>query len=257
VPPPAATPILADLVAERLLDADLAALAWLLMERGVPVLVAGSDGHAAVALLDALVAALPGDRQPGAAVGAGAIAGRGAAAGPGAPEGRVVRVPVALPPDGAAGALRTALATTTGRSGLAALVAADDLPGVLGVLAHQGLNEDEASFLGVVLVAERRPETGGESRVTAAHYLRPVVRDAAGHPRRQRPAVLATWLPDGDRWEDFAWGIAPDLAERCRMRAGDFEAELARRAAALAGPAAPVLGPTRAPAGPTEGEPVG
>ena len=105
---------------------------------------------------------------------------------------------------------------------------------MLDVLARQGLTDDEASFLGVVLVVDRRAEAGGEPRVTAAHYLRPLVRDAGGHPRRQRPAVLAAWEPGGDRWEDFAWGIGPDLAERCRMRAGDFEAERERRAALLA-----------------------
>ena len=84
-----------------------------------------------------------------------------------------------------------------------------------------------------MLVVERRDEAGGTPRVTAAHYLRPLVRDAGGHERRQRPAVLATWEPGGDRWEDFAWGIGPDLAERCRMRAGDFEVERGRRAALL------------------------
>ena len=69
--------------------------------------------------------------------------------------------------------------------------------------------------------------------VLAAHYLRPVVLDAGGHPRRLPPAVLATWDPAADAWDDYAWGIAADLAERVRMRVGDLEAELDRRAAAL------------------------
>lgn len=221
MPPSAPVPTLPGLVAARLLGAPLAALAWLLLERGAPVLAAGSDVASAASLLDALVGALPPDRRP-------------VTAEPGA-AGRLVWVGETLAPGTAPGVLRLALGATTGRSGLAALVEAADLAGVLDVVARQGLTDDEASFLGVVLVVDRRAEAGGEPRVTSAHYLRPLVRDAGGHPRRQRPAVLAVWEPGGDRWEDFAWGIGPDLAERCRMRAGDFEAERYRRAALLAG----------------------
>jgi hypothetical protein len=221
LPPSPASPLtLADLVAARLLDAQLAALAWLLLELGVPVLGAGSDVASAASLLDALVEALPPDRRPGAVE-------------PGA-AGRLVRVGGTLARGTSPGVLRAALGATTGRSGLAAVVDAADLAGVLDVLAGQRLTDDEASFLGVVLVADRRAEAGGEPRVTSAHYLRPLVLDAGGHPRRQRPAVLATWEPGTDRWEDFGWGIGPDLAERCLMRAGDFEAERERRAAVLA-----------------------
>jgi len=59
------------------------------------------------------------------------------------------------------------------------------------------------------------------------------VLDAGGHPRRLPPAVLATWDPATDAWDDYAWGLTADLAERTRMRLGDFEAECARRAADL------------------------
>ncbi len=218
--PTAPSPTLPALVVARLLDPSLAGLAWLFAERGVPVLVAGDAGAAGAALLDALVAALPPDRRPDA------VAPRGS--------GRMVRVAGTLTPATPPGILRAALASTTARSGLAALVDAPDMAGVLGILARQGLTDDEASFLGAVLVVERRLEVSGESRLTSAHYLRPLVRDAGGHERRQRPAVLATWEPRGDRWEDFAWGIGPDLADRCRMRAGDFEAERERRARILA-----------------------
>jgi hypothetical protein len=220
VPSASPGPTLPRLVAARLLDPPLAALAWLLLERGVPVLVAGDPGSRAE-LLDALAGALPADRRADDAAGGGG-------------GGRLVRVAGTLAAGTPAGILRAALAATTGRSGLAALIDAPDLAGVLDVLARQGLTDDEASFLGVVLIAERRPEAGDEPRVAAAHYLRPLVRDAGGHERRQRPAVLATWEPRDDRWEDFAWGIGPDLAERCRMRTGDFEAERVRRAALLA-----------------------
>jgi hypothetical protein len=219
VPSEPSSPTLPGLVRARLLDAPLAALAWLLLERGVPVLGTG-DGPSGASLLDALVEALPADRRPDPTA-------------PASP-GRLVRVAGTLGRGTTPGILRAALAATTGRSGLVALVDAPDLAGVLDVLTHQGMTDDEASFLGVVLVVERRDETGGEPRLTAAHYLRPLVRDAGGHERRQRPAILATWDPRGDRWEDFAWGIGPDLAERCRMRAGDFEVERARRAALLA-----------------------
>lgn len=220
-PVPAAT--LSALVGAHLLDAPLAALAWVLAERGVPVLVAGRDPATVASLLDALVGALPADRRPDAAA-------------PGE-TGRLVRVAGTLAADSPPDVFRAALAAATGRSGFAAAIDADDLSGVFGVLARLGLSDDAASFLGVVLVVERRPEAGGEARVVAAHYLRPLVRDAGGHPRRQRPAVLATWEPAGDGWEDFAWGIVPDLAERTRMRAGDLEAERERRAAVLSGQA--------------------
>jgi len=222
VPPSPGSPsILAGLVAAGVIDAPTAALAWILLERGVPALVAGREPAVVDALLDGLVAALPLGRRPDPAGGADAD--------------RLVRMAGTLAADSPPGVFRAALAAATGRSGFAAAIDADDLSGALGVLARQGLSDDAASFLGVVLVVERRPEAGGEARVVAAHYLRPLVRDAGGHPRRQRPAILATWEPAGDRWEDFAWGIMPDLAERCRMRAGDLDAERMRRAAALAG----------------------
>jgi hypothetical protein len=70
-------------------------------------------------------------------------------------------------------------------------------------------------------------------RVIAAHYLRPVVRDAGGHTRRLGPAVLATLEAGTDRWADFSWGVVPDLAERTRRRPADLEAERDRRAAGL------------------------
>lgn len=216
MPSPDPPPTLASHIAAGVLDASLAALAWLLLERGVPVLVAGPDAGGRGALADALVDALPEDRRPGTAPGGDRLV---LVAG---------TVDAVTPP----GILRAALAATTGRSGLLATLDAADLAGTLDLLARQGLTTDEASFLGVVLVLG--PAGHGRDRVTVAHYLRPVVRDAGGHPRRLGPAVLAAWDGTAGTWEDFAWGIGPDLAERCRMRAGDFEAERARRAAVFA-----------------------
>ncbi len=230
LPSPASPSTLAGLVAAGLLDVPTAALAWILLERGVPALVAGREPAVVDALLDGLVAALPPERRPDPAGGAGGD--------------RLVRVAGRLEVTTPPGILRAALAATSGRSGLAVAVAADDLAGVLAVLRRQGLTDDEISFMGVVLVVGAPgggDPDGGEqggaprARLVAAHYLRPVVRDAGGHLRRLAPAVLATWDPAGAAWEDFAWGIMPDLAERSRMRAGDLEAERERRAAMLAG----------------------
>ena len=225
-------PKLPRLVGARLLDAPLAALAWLMLERGVPVIVAGREAAVVGALLDALSAALPRDRRPDPALGAGGD--------------RLVRVAGRLDIDTPPGILRAALGATTGRSGLAIAIDADDLARVLTVLRGQGLTDDEISFMGVVLVLGARDtgpdagaadghqlDAGGPARLVAAHYLRPVVLDAGGHPRRLPPAVLATWDPAADAWDDYAWGIATDLAERVRMRLGDLEAERDRRAAAL------------------------
>ena len=63
--------LLPGLVLGGMLDAELAALAWLLLEDGVPVLVAGPGGRGADILVEALVAALPAERHPDAASGDG------------------------------------------------------------------------------------------------------------------------------------------------------------------------------------------
>ena len=124
--------------------------------------------------------------------------------------------------------------------GLGATIHADALEEVLEELGSPevGLTDDELSRLGVVLVlrAFRDRATGiVYRRVAAAHYVRPVVRDAAGHVQRLGPAVLATWDPATDAFEDFAWGIVPELAERTGRRAGDFELERDARADYLSG----------------------
>lgn len=215
-------PTLPERVAAGVLDASLAALAWLLLERGVPVLVAGRDPRARTDLAHALADALPEPRRPGD--------------GPGGD--RLVRIAGTVGDATPSGIVQAALAATTGRSGLLATIDADDLTGVLALLARQCLTPDEVSFLGVVVVlgsAADGPTGRAPDRVAVAHYLRPVVRDAGGHPRRLGPAVLAAWDAAAGRWEEFAWGIGPDLADRCRMRAGDFEAERAARAELLAG----------------------
>lgn len=239
MPPAEIVPSLPRLVAAGVVDVQLAALAWLLLDDGVPVLVAAPGHGDGNALLDGLVTALPAERRPDRASPGGATA-----------VGRVVRVAETLTGATAPGPLRAALSATTGRSGMAAAIEASDLAAVLAVLRGQGLSDDEISFLGVVLVlaANDEPGAGGASsgeagrggappgkagagsvpspvRVVAAHYLRPVARDAAGHVQRLGPAVLATWDPGRAAYDHFAWGIYPELAARTGRRAGDFERE--------------------------------
>jgi hypothetical protein len=105
------------------------------------------------------------------------------------------------------------------------------------------LSEDELTFLGCVLVlgpntmgdvGEGR-STRGRLRVIAAHYVRPLARDAHGHSQRLGPAVLATWDRDGSRYEHFAWGVLPEIAARLGQRAGDLDRDLHHRRDDLAG----------------------
>jgi hypothetical protein len=91
-------------------------------------------------------------------------------------------------------------------------------------------DDDELTRLGVVLVLG---EPAAGPRVLAAHYVRPLARDQHGHVQRQPPAVLATWNADTDRWDHFAWGVLPDLADRTGRRPIEFEREQARLASAL------------------------
>jgi hypothetical protein len=226
-------------VAAGVLDAELAALVWLLVEDGIPVLVVGMEAVARDELLDALVAAMPGTRRPDRAAPVG--------------EGRLVRVAGTLATSTPPGMLRAALGQTTGRSGLAATIEGTDLAEALAMLRRQGISDDEASFLGTVLVLRPvadRPTTdrpvadrptaepdammsGRDQRVVAAHYLRPVARDAGGHVQRLGPAVLATWDADRGAYDHFGWGIYPELAARTGRRAGDLEAAHRARAEEL------------------------
>jgi len=75
---------------------------------------------------------------------------------------------------------------------------------------------DEPALLGVVIVVRG-------ARVVAAHWVRPSLRDGAGHLRAQGPAVLSTWDERMGAYEHFAWGVIPELAAIIGMKAGDFE----------------------------------
>lgn len=91
----------------------------------------------------------------------------------------------------------------------------------------------DPALLGAVLVV-------GDGKVLAAHWVRPPLRDGAGHVRAQGPAVLAVWDQARGRFEHFAWGVVPELAIVVGRKAGDFELEHRERMGRLA---ALALGP--------------
>lgn len=252
-----------ELLAQRVLDAELAALVWLLLEARVPLVVAGEASRVGkTTLLTALLEFLPPEAR--AIPLAGAMEDFGWL--PEAPElgwrllpaeaaGRADRLPVATP---ASDVLlvaelsdhlptytwgphaRIAVRALSLGYGLAATIHADRLEDVFDRLraAPVHLSDDELSRLGVVLVM-RRVEAPRERepmrRVVAAHYIRPVARDEHGHVQRLPPAVLAAYEPRRDELEHFAWGVMPELAARLGRRSGELELEQRRRAEYLAG----------------------
>ena len=141
--------------------------------------------------------------------------------------------------------------------GLGTSMHADSLEEVFEQLSAPpiGLSEDELRWLGVVIVlrlvgrdgrALVFPEGSMEAeigplqswvrrRAVAVHWLRRPERDAGGHVQRRPPAVLATWDPEGDCFEHFAWGITDELATRVGRDTPDFEREHAARSDYLRG----------------------
>jgi hypothetical protein len=209
VTPGVEPPSIVELIGRGTLDAELAALVWLLVEDGVP-----------------LVVAAPADR-----LGAGAQLLRGVLA--------------SIRPDADAEGLTEPLTPTRARrlvrgQRAGGVIAAESLQDVYAALLAPPLplGQDELTFLGCVLVLGS--STGSESskgrlRVVAAHYVRPLARDAHGHAQRLDPAVLATWDRDAGRYEHFAWGVLPEIASRLGRRAGDLEADLHHRRDDLGG----------------------
>jgi energy-coupling factor transporter ATP-binding protein EcfA2 len=260
-----------ELVRDGTLDASLAALLWLLVEARVPLVVAaGPSGTGKSTLLHALLEVLPAGTHiqeltgyaedfawlPEAATlgwrshGFAGVAASGRSAVDGSPHATAVEPASTvllvhefsdhLPLYTWGEVARIVVRALSLGYGLGATIHADGLEEVLEELGSPevGLTDDELSRLGVVLVlrAFRDRATGAVyRRVAAAHYVRPVVRDAAGHVQRLGPAVLATWDQATDGFEDFAWGIVTELAERTGRRAGDFELERTRRADYLTG----------------------
>ena len=207
MPPTTTQPSLVGLIARGVIDAELAALVWVLVEARIPLIVAAPPARAGAGaeLLGAILGSIHPDEQleplmaPMGAAGAGNLV-RGRRAG---------------------GVLEaTSLGEVRQRLG------GGPLP----------LSEDQLTFLGCVLVlGESADERRGRLRVTAAHYVRPLARDAHGHAQRLDPAVLATWDARLERYEHFAWGVLPEIAARLGRRTGDLEADLHHRRDDLAG----------------------
>lgn len=242
---------IAELIAAGMLDAELAATIWLLLEGRVPVLVAGDGpGVGKSTLLGALLDFLPPDLRVVELRGADETfdwlpqaSELGWPGVPSLPAGAPIRPETTVvlatelsdhtPAYTWGEAARVAVRAAALGYGLAATINGDSLDDVLDQLrtAPVRLADDELSRLGVVLVLRRIERD--RRRVVAAHYLRPVARDVHGHVQRLGPAVLATWDPAPDRFEQFAWGVTPELALRVGRRAGDFEIEWEARRAFL------------------------
>jgi hypothetical protein len=200
-------PSLVALIAQGVLDAELAALIWLLVEGGVPLVVAVPPGRAGAG--GQLVAGVIGSVRAGEDVGG------------------------LVSPLTAAGA--SSLIRGRRAGGVLEATSLGDIRAKLGS-GPLPLTPDQLTFLGCVLVlGESAGARRGRLRVTAAHYVRPLARDAHGHSQRLDPAVLATWDERLGRYEHFAWGVLPEIAARLGRRAGDLEADLHHRRDDLAG----------------------
>ena len=239
---PAAPPAIAPWIARGAIDAELAGLTWLLVEAGVPLLVAGSPGTGRAALRDAVATFLPADSTRTVlrgddedfdwlpeAVELGWHRDRPARpAGPRSSSGLTVMVAdLDDRPGGTWGErARIAIRALSLGYGMLATVRGDRLEDVFERLGRPPVeaSEDELSRLGLVLVLarRRRPGHGGP--------LPP-----AGRPRRPwpRPAARA----GGPR--DLGRGEAPVRALRLghRRRARGSRRADAARLRARAGPA--------------------
>lgn len=242
-----------ELIGDDVLDAALAALAWLLIEARLPVIVGAlARGVGKSTLLDALLDFLPASvRRIDLAGATEDFAWLPEAAGLGWPPAgpTVVSGPPVTPlsaylvaaelsdhlPAYTRGpAARTLVRAASVGYGIGATIHADRLEDVHDQLRAQavGATDDELSYLGLILIARAWREADGTvvRRVVAAHYARPVGRDEHGHVQRLPPAVIAARDERTDTLEHFAWGVMPELAIRLGRKAGDLEREQAERA---------------------------
>ena len=240
---PVPTPSLLGLVRDGVMDAELAALLWLTVEGGIPVVVAGGAGEERLAVRDALLA-LVADGAPVVRLAgsdedfawmpqAGELGWRSVA--PSRPmtpgfAGAVMVAQIEGREGGTWGeAAHLAIRALTAGYSLIATAEGTALEDVLGRLALPPVSaiDDELARLGVVLLLDDGP------RVRIAHYLRPAARDPGGHVQRPAPAALATWNGRTSRYDHFAWGLVAELAGRVGGRPIAFEREQARRASAI------------------------
>ena len=263
-----------ELIVDGVLDAELAGLAWLLIEARLPIIVGAlARGAGKTTLLEALLDFLPSPVRridlagvsedfrwlpEAAALGwptAGAVP-----AGPAeivAPARAMGSSPATDPPVTPTTAFlvaaelsehtpvytwgpaaRTLVRAASIGYGIGAAIHADRLEDVHDTLRDRdvGLTDDELSYLGLILIARawREPDGSVVRRVVAAHYARPVGRDEQGHVQRLPPAVIAARDERTDTLEQFAWGVMAELAIRLGRKAGDLERDQAERAALLA-----------------------
>jgi hypothetical protein len=247
-----------ELIADGVLDAELAALAWLLIEARLPVVIgAMARGVGKTTLLEALLDFLPASVRRIDLAGAGedfAWLPEAAALG-WPPAGPTVASSPPIAPMSAylvaaelsehlpiytwSAAARTLVRAASIGYGIGATIHADRLEDIHDDLRARpvGLTDDELSYLGLIVIARawRKPDGEVRRRVVAAHYARPVGRDEHGHLQRLPPAVIAARDEASDTLEHFAWGVMPELAIRLDRKAGDLERDQADRAALLRG----------------------
>ena len=242
-----------DLIRAGVLDGELAALLWLLLEARTP-LVAVGEASAGDRVIDGLSCLLPewarvhrvvpdddfawlpeagrlGWQPDGTTAASGVAAGAMVSADDG-----VILARALAAPDGVAGErARVVVRALAIGYGLLATMPGQGLDDVFAALHDPavGTDADERSRLGVVLAVA---DAAAGPRVTAAHYVCPVALDTHGHVQRPGPAVLATWNPSSSRYDHFAWGVLSDLAGRTGMTPAAFEREQAGRASALSDP---------------------
>lgn len=249
-----------ELIADGVLDPELAGLVWLLVEARLPVVVGGlQQGAGKSTLLEALLDFLPPTARRidlgGAAEDFAWLPEAETLGWPVDPSRAPVRQAPAIPVTSATGflvaaelsehlpiytwgrAARTLVRAASLGYGVATTVHADRLEDVHALLRERpvGLTDDELTYLGLVLIvrADRGPRGHVRRRVVAAHYARPVGRDEHGHTQRLPPAVLASRSAPDTALDHFEWGVMPELAIRLGRKAGDLEREQAERAALL------------------------
>jgi hypothetical protein len=183
-----------ELIAAGSLDAELAALLWLLADGGVPLVVTTESDPSYADELRSAVASL--------------VRSDGRTADGGLPGG-VTR--------------GSSLEDVLRLGGIALGDGVPDEARDIGAVAVLGEAEHPADT----------PAATPGPRVLRAHYVRPVERDGAGHLQRRPPALLSAVDGRTSRLDHFFWAINDELATRVGMDAADFERAHALRARLL------------------------